>query len=173
MVIREFLSGLKKKFKNRGSKHKPDRTGADSGAESVDSAGSLSRPVPHVVAGSSHNRGDDGTNADGWRVRSARTLIPGVPGLVPAPGSDNNQEGIGEGEADQRYRLGQEKNGVDEGKVGQVCPSQSAPIIHSPKPDGTQMRLFQLPPLIIPFRQRRHIYRSQLPTRSSSPQQEC
>jgi len=161
MDIREPFSRLKKKFMGQGSKRKPHRTGADSGAENVDPAGSLSRPVHHIVAGGSHNRGDNRTNADGWRVRSAdRTPIPGV----PVPRSNNDQEWIDEGEANQRYlhphlytRVavgsgpGPEKKGADGEKVGRVYPSPPAPsITHTKTPNSMQMWSFQLLPLIVP-----------------------
>jgi len=68
MDIRESFSKLKKRFKHQGSKGTPDKTGVDSGAESVDPGGSLSRPVPHVVTCGSHNQGDGGANTDRRRV---------------------------------------------------------------------------------------------------------
>jgi hypothetical protein len=89
-----LLSKLKKKLKPRlpGSKHKPSRTGADTGGEGVDATGSLPRPEPRVVASGGHDR---------KRYSSSTNLQPTEPEPVPGDGSESDQEG-GEAGVDGR-----------------------------------------------------------------------
>ena len=154
MDVRGWTSRLKKKFKHPGSKHKPDRTGTESGGESVDPASSLSLPLPHVVTGDGHNQEDGGTNSGRQQICLADSLPPPDVEQVPARGGDDDQQedgrGVDGGQVSQSYsRLhsdfevvtgsgsGQEGNGVDEEKVGQGHPSPSTPLIpHSGRPDG-------------------------------------
>jgi len=168
MDIRGSFSRLKKKLKQPGSKRKPDRTGAGSGGEGSDPAGSLSSlAVPHLVVDSGHNREDKGSNTDGRQIRSAGRLpAPGVPEPVPARRSNNGQGGIeggiDEGEAGQRHphphsdsklavgcRPGHKGNEADGERVGRVCPSPSTPsITFGGTPNGVCMWLFRLSSLI-------------------------
>ena len=141
MDMRESFSRLKKKLKHPGSKHKSGRTGANSRENRESPPTSPSLPVPHVVAGGSHSRGEDGANACGRHISStARPPLPGVPGPVVAGGSEGN-EGGGDGGVDgveisQRHLHpysdvkvmvgsdpGWEGNGSYEGNVGRVHPS--------------------------------------------------
>ena len=75
MDLRKPLSKLKKKLERlqTGRKRKSDGTGVYSGGE-CDSASSLPRSDPHVVAGGGHSQEDDGAKADGWQVRSTNRL---------------------------------------------------------------------------------------------------
>ena len=149
MRTRYFLSRLKKKIKGKISRNeqKPNSTGTDPG---LDQAGSLSRPVPHIVAGGGLDREDSGSETDRQQVYS--TDRPPTP-AVPAHGADDNQEGEGESidgrEVSQGSRPhsdievatgsgpGQDANGADEEKLGHVHPLPSVPSIpHSRKPDG-------------------------------------
>ena len=163
MDIRDSFSRLKKKLKHPGSKRKPDRTGADSARESVDPAGLLSRPAPHVIADSGHNQGDNGANAGEHQSRSTDPPPPpDVPERVPADESEGNQRG--EAKADGRYshlrpdvevaagsESGREGDATDGEKIGQVYRSPPIPsIVHSGKPDGTRRWLSRLLPLIFP-----------------------
>ena len=171
MGIRDSFSRLKKKLKHplTGKKRKSDKTGADAGGEWVDSASSLSRLEPPVVAGGSHAREDNGANADERQVSSTdQTPQPDEPESVPARGSKGDQEG---GDVDfDRRELSQvhphphsdvevevgsgpngEGDGVDGEKVEQVDPSPSAfPTSHDGESDGMRTPLFQSMPLIVP-----------------------
>jgi hypothetical protein len=100
MDLRESFSKLRKKSKHlpTGSKRKSDRMGADADRERVDSAGSLLRPDPRVVAGGGRDREGNGANAVGRQIYSTdRPPQPDEPEPVPARGGGNDQGG---GEAD-------------------------------------------------------------------------
>ena len=104
------FSKLKKKVKHRltRSKTKPNKTGADPGGESVGSTGSRPGSEPRVIAGSSHDQGGEGVNADGGQVISTvRLPQPDEPGPVPAYRSVDNQERSGadvdKGEAERTH----------------------------------------------------------------------
>jgi len=90
--IRDSFSRLKKKVKHRlpGRKRKADRTGADARGERVGPAG---------AAGSGHDQGGNGTDADGQQAHPADRSPQ--PESVPAGGSDNDQQG-GEPDTDGR-----------------------------------------------------------------------
>ena len=130
--------------------------------------GSVPRPVPHIVAGGSHDLEDDGGGAGGWRGSADQLPQQGEPELAPAHGSETGQEGgeadVNRGEVGQRHLHpdskveatvgsgpGREGNDTDEVRVEQVHPSPSTPPIpYGGKPDGMLMWLFQLPPHLIP-----------------------
>jgi hypothetical protein len=146
MDIREPFSKLKKKIKHRltGSKHKPDKIGADASGERAD--GPLPRTEPHVVAGGGRDQEGSASNAVGEQVFSTNTPPqPDKPKPVPGDKSENDQE---EGDADdvgregsQRNSMGsgpgREGNGADGGKVEQADPSLSTPsLVCGGKPDG-------------------------------------
>ena len=156
MDVRKSFSRLKKKLEHPWSKRKPDRTGTDSGGESLDPAGSLSRPASYAVAGDDHSR-EDGVDADGQQICPTDKPLPlGVPDPAPVHGGDDDQEGGGTeggvdgwGESLRHSRpdsdIGvvagggpsREGNGADGEKVGQVHPSQSTPSIpRSGTPNG-------------------------------------
>ena len=158
MGIRDSFSRLKKKFKHplTGKKRKSDKTGADAGGERVDSASSLSRLEPPVVAGGSHAREDNGANAGERQVGS--TDQP--PESVQTRGSEGDQEG-GDVDFDRRgvsqmdphphsdveVGVGSGPSGKGDGldgeKVEQVDPSPSAlPTSHDGEPDGMRTPLF-------------------------------
>ena len=150
MDIRGWSSRLKKKFKPGNKNRKPDRPGAESGGESVNSASSLAQPLPHVVTGGGHNQVDDATNLGVQRVRSNDGLPPPDVELVPVRGGDNEYEGEGGGvdggEVSRRHSrgvatgsgCGQEGNGANEEEVGQGHPSPpTRSIPHGGKPDGS------------------------------------
>ena len=170
MGIRDSFSRSKKKFKHllSGRKHKSGGTGTETGGESASSVGSVPRPVPHVVAGGSHDLEEDGGSA-GRRAGSVDQFPQQTePELAPTHGGETGQEG-GEADAD-RGEVGQrhlhpdsdveatvgggpgpEGSNTDGVKVEQVHPSPSTPPIpHGGKPDGMLMWLFQLPPHLIP-----------------------
>ena len=149
-TARKWPSGLKKMFKPGSKKRKPERPGADSGGESVDSASSLAQPLPHVVTGGGHNRVDDATNLGVQRVRSNDGLPPPDVELVPVRGGDNKHEGGGGGvdggEVSRRHSrdvatgsgCGQEGNGADEEEVVHGYPSPpTRSIPHGGNPDGS------------------------------------
>jgi len=107
--IQSSLSKTKKKIKQRlaGRKRQPDGTGADPGGGRADSTSPLPRPEPHIVAGESRNREEDGANAAGEPVFSTdQPPHPDGPESVPARGNDNGQEGeearVDGGETSQR-----------------------------------------------------------------------
>ena len=146
MDIREPFSRLKKKIKHRltGSKHKPDKIGADASGERAD--GPLPRPGPHVVAGGGRDQEGSGSNAVGEQVFSTNPPPqPDKPEPVSGDKSENDQE---EGDADlvgregsQRNSMGsgpgREGNGADGGKAEQVDPSPStSSLVRGGKPDG-------------------------------------
>ena len=144
MEFRDSFSKLKKKVKHRltGNKSKPNKTEADVGEESVDSAGSRPGSGPHVVAGG------------GQDLSTIRLPQPGEPGFTPARGSVNDQArgaGVDGREVEQtRSHLhsvdvevaegsGPAKgNDIDGKVVEQVDLSPSTtPIPHDGKPDST------------------------------------
>ena len=153
MDMQEWSSRLKKKFKPGSKKYKPDRPGAESGA---DSASSLVRPLPHVVTGSGHNQEEDGTSSSVEQVLSTDRLSPLDVEQVAGHGGDNDREGEGGGidreEVSQKHSRevatgsgpSQEGNGADDESVEQGHPSTSTPLIpRSGRPDGsTCARLF-------------------------------
>jgi len=161
--IQSSLSKTKKKVKQRlpGRKRKPDGTGSDPGEGRADSTSSLPRPEPHVVAGESRNREQDGADAAGEPVSSKDPPPhPDGPGSVPARGDDNSQEGgeadVDGGETSQREshpHLDAEivvGSGRSEELEG-VHPSPSTPSIpRGGTPDSTWTRSSQLSPLIVP-----------------------
>jgi hypothetical protein len=143
-----MLSKLKKKLKPRvpGSKRKQGRTGADAGGERADATGSLPRPGPHVVAGSSHDQ--EGSGFDAVREQVFSTNRPpqlDEPEPVPGGESENDQKG---GEADidgtksnQRYLVesgpSREGGGVAGENAEYIHPSLSPPsLVGGGKPDG-------------------------------------
>ena len=154
MKFRNSLSKLKKKVEHRltRSKTKPNKTGTDTGGESVDSTGSCPGSEHHLVAGSGHDQEGDGVNADGGQVISTiRLSQPDEPGPVPAYGSVDDQERSGadidDGEAERMHsRLhsvdveiaegrgpAEEKN-IDEEKVERAGPPPSiTSILHGGK----------------------------------------
>jgi hypothetical protein len=157
MEFRDSFSRLKKKVKYRitGRKPEPNKSGADVGGERVDSAGSRSGSVPHVVAGGSHDQEGEGSSEDGGRVLSTiRLPQPGEPGPVPEHGSVNDDERRGAdvdgGEIEQthsRLHLADaevvegsgpaEGKDVDGEKVEPVYPTPSTTSIpHDGKPDS-------------------------------------
>jgi hypothetical protein len=157
-----MFSKLKKKVKHRlaGGKHKPGRTGPDAGGETIDAAGSLPRPEPHVVVGGGSDQGGSGANAVGEQVFPAnQPLRPGEPVLAPGGGGEDDQGGGEAGvdgrEGSQRRSVGsgpgRDGDGADGGTVEQVHPSPSTPpLVQSGNPDGTRTQLFWFQPLIVP-----------------------
>ena len=157
MKLRNSLSGLKDKVKQRLKRSKPksDKTGADVGGSRSDSKGSLPGAEPHVVAGGSHDQEGDGANADGGQVHSTiRLPQQGGPGSVPTHRSVNDQErreaDVDEGEVEQaQSRLHSvdveavdgggpaEWKDIDE-KADRVYPSPSTTLFsHDWKSDST------------------------------------
>ena len=156
MGIRDSFSRSKKKFKHllTGRKHKSGGTGTETGGESVSSVGSVPRPVPHIVAGGSHDLEDDGGSAGGSAGLAHQFPQQIGPELGPAHGGETGQEGgeadVDRGEVGQKHLHpdsdieatvgsgpGREGNDIDEVRVEQVHPSPSTPPIpHSGKPDG-------------------------------------
>ena len=155
MDIRESFSRLKNKFKRSGRNRKPDGTGTDSGGESVDPAGSLSRPVSHIVAGGGRSRGYNGSGADVRQIYSTdRPPTPSVQESVSARGGDDGQGGKEGGvdgrEESQRHshlhsdievtagsESGQDGNEANEENIRRVGPSPSTPsILYSGKDDS-------------------------------------
>ena len=118
----------------------------------VDSASSLSRLEPPVVAGGSHAREDNGANADERQVGLVdQPWQPDELESVPARGSEGDQEGgdvdFDRREASQVYshphsdvevEAGSGPSGKGDGiEVERVNPSPSAPpTSHDGKPDG-------------------------------------
>ena len=117
---------------------------------------SVLRPVPHIVAGGSHDLEDDGGSAGGRAGSADQFPQQTEPELAPAHGGETGQGGeadIDRGEAGQRHLHpdsdveatmgsgpGREGNDTDEVRVEQVHPSPSTPPIpHSGKPDGMLM----------------------------------
>ena len=115
---------------------------------------SVLRPVPHIVAGGSHDLEDDGGSA-GRRVGSADQFPQQTePELAPAHGGETGQEegeaDVDRGEVSQRHlhpdsdvevtvgsRPGREGNDIDEVRVERVLPSPSTPPIpHGGEPNG-------------------------------------
>ena len=171
MGLRDSFSKLKKKLKHplTGKKRKSDKTGADAGGERVDSASSLSRLEPPVVAGGSHAREDNGAKTDEQQVGSTDQppqLDESV--SVPARGSEGDQEGgdvnFDRTEASQVHphphsevEVGAgsgpsgEGDGIHGEKVEQVDPSPFAPPpSHDEESDGMRIPLFRSLPLIVP-----------------------
>ena len=148
MDIRKSFSKLKKKLKHPQSKRKPDRTGADSGGERADLPGSLSRPVPHLMAGDSYNQG--GIDAGGSQGDSTDGPPPDAPEREPTGGSDDDLDTADGGKVSQKYLYphsdievakgsgsGRGGNRADGRKDGRVHPSSSAPsFLRNGKPDG-------------------------------------
>ena len=161
MDIRDWSSRLKKKFKPRSKKRRPDRPEVESSGERADSASSLVLPPPHVITGGNHDKDDDGTNSGVPRVLSKDRLPPSDVNLESTCEGDDDHEGEGGGiyggEVSQRHSRphsdagvatgdsdgpDQEASGTGGEKVGQGNPSPPPPSIpHSGKPDGG-MRLW-------------------------------
>ena len=134
------------KHRLRGKKHKPDRTGANAPAESVDSSGLFLRPEPRVVAGGGHDREQSGTSTVGQQVGS-KDRSP-QPEPLPAGGSDDDgkrETTGGDGrEVSQIYSHPDSDVGVavESGpspvEVEQVHPAPSVPSIPpSGEPNST------------------------------------
>ena len=102
--IRSSFSKLKKdaKYRLRGKKQAPDKVGASTAGEPVDSSSSLLRPEPHITA-SGDSGGGSRTSAD---VRQARSRDPS-PQPKPIPASGGNED-------PQKGNAG-----IDEKEVGQ------------------------------------------------------
>jgi hypothetical protein len=86
--MRKFSSKAKNKLRRLlpGSKHKSDGTGGDTSGERSDSASSLLRPEPHVVAG--------GVDTIQEQPRSTKNLSkPEDPESTSASKGENDQEG--------------------------------------------------------------------------------
>jgi len=140
--MRNSFSRMKKKIKHRlvESKRKSDRAGSDASGERADSSGPLPRQEPRVAVGGGHDRGGNGTDADGRQVRSTDR----APESVPAGGSDNDQE-RGQADVDGR-EVSQRSSRLDPDvavgigcsrEVEEVRPSPSTPPIpHSGRPDS-------------------------------------
>ena len=148
MGIRDLFSRLKKKLKHllTERKRKSGGTGAETGGDRADPVGSVLQPVPHIVAGGSHDLEDDRVSTDGRQGLTAQLLQQDEPELVPAHGDEADQQGgeadVDRGEAGQVYSHpgsdaegeagcgpGQEGSDTNEAKVGQVHPSPSTPPI--------------------------------------------
>lgn len=132
-----------------------DKIGADAGGERVDPTGSLPGSEPHVTTSGGHDRGRNGANADGGRVRTTiRFPQSDEPESVPTRGSIDDK-GRGEADVDGRevnqahsilypdveVEVGsgpsREKD-IDGGEVERVDPSSSPiPILHNKEPDST------------------------------------
>jgi len=75
MGIRDLFSRLKEKLDLKSTgRRKPDGTRFGTDGEGVDRVDSLSRPIPHVVAGGGHHRIGGKSNADGRQVRPRNRL---------------------------------------------------------------------------------------------------
>ena len=138
-----LFSKLKKRL--RGKKHKPDRMGANTPAENVDS-GSFLRPEPRVVAGGGHDGEQSGAGTAGKQVAS-KDRSP-QPELMPAGGSDDDgkrgKAGVDGREVSQRYSHPDPDVGATVGsgpsqvEVEQVHPAPPVPSIPpSGEPDST------------------------------------
>ena len=134
-----LFSKLKKDHKHRlrGKKHKPDRTGANAPAESVDSSGPFLRPEPRVVAGGGHDREQSGNSTVGQQVCSKDRSPQSE--LMPAGGGDDDGR-----EVSRRYSHPDPDVGVAVGsgpsqvEVEQVHPAPPVPSIPpSGEPDST------------------------------------
>jgi len=158
--IRDSLSGMKKKFKQRltGRKHKTDGTGTNPGGERADSTSLLLQQDPHVAMGESYGREGDGANAGGERAFSTDRPQTDGPEPVTAHESDNGQErgkaDVDGGEASQNLHPHPDVEvAVDSGRSGElegVNPSPSTPSISDgERSDGTWTWSFWSPPLIV------------------------
>ena len=86
--IRNSISKAKKRL--RGKKYKPDGTGTNTPAESVDSSGSLLQPEPRVAT-SGHDGEGSGTDTGGRQAHS-RGRSPQPEPILPG-GDDDDQQG--------------------------------------------------------------------------------
>ena len=163
MDIRDSFSRLKKKLKHptTGRKPEPGKTRADASGERVDSAGSLPRPEPHIVAGDSRSQEENDTSVDRQRLCSPdQHPQPDQPESVPTRGGEYDEEG-GEADADRKEEdrtyshsrsdveavvgggRGREGNHAGEESVERAHPSPSIPSIpHDGKPDGMWTSFF-------------------------------
>ena len=132
--IRGSFSKLKKdvKYRLRGKKQAPDKVGAGTAGEPVDSSSSLLRPEPHLTT-SGDSGGGSGTSAD---VRQARSRDPSPQSKsTPAGGgnegpqkggADVDERGISQGDSgldqDTKVAVG---NGSDQGVHSSPSPSPS------------------------------------------------
>jgi len=155
MGVQDSFSRLKKKVKRLGNKRKPDRTGLDTGGESVDSGSLLPQPEPPLVGDDGEG---DGTDTDGGQARS--TDRPPRPD-EPRPSGHEDDEGGEASEVTQKdlhpypdIEVVVESGPSHEGNhanTENIYPhSSTPPILHSEKPDGTRTWLFQLLLLTIP-----------------------
>ena len=155
----DFVAGTGRKFKERlrGKKGKRDKTGADTAEESIDSSGSLLRPVPHIAA-SGHDGEGSRANTDTQQVHH-RDRSP-QPESVSVGGRDGDRGGK---EADVDKKVASQGHsslepnietvvggGPNPTEVGQLIPSPSTPILHGRKSESTWTRLFHLLHLIVP-----------------------
>ena len=106
--IRSSFSKLKKdvKYRLRGKKHAPDKVGAGTAEERVDSSGSLLRPEPHSAA-SGNSGGGSRTSTD---VQQAHSRDPS-PQPKPIPAGGGN-------EGPQKGNAGVDERGVGQGYSG-------------------------------------------------------
>jgi hypothetical protein len=110
MSFRESFSKLKKDVKRRlkGKRHKSDRSGTDTGGESVDSTRSPSRSGLQVVGGSGRDQG--GSNTVGGRAHSTDgPRQPDQPETMPVVESEQAR--------------GERETGVDGRKVNPIHPN--------------------------------------------------
>ena len=91
--IRSSFSKLKKdvKYRLRGKKHAPDKVGAGTAGERVDSSSSLLRPEPHLTA-SGDSGGGSRTSTDARQPRS-RDPSPQPKPILTDGGNEDPQRG--------------------------------------------------------------------------------
>jgi hypothetical protein len=117
--------GRKVKERLRGKKDKRDKTGANTAEESIDSSGSLLRPVPHTATGGHDGEGSR-TSIDTRQVHSRGRYPQLEP--VPVEGRENDREGR-EASADGK-EVGQ----------GHSCPEPNVEIVVGGEPGLISVR---------------------------------
>ena len=129
-----------RKFKQlmKGKKNKPDKTGVNTAKESIDSSGSLLRPVPHTAAGS-HGGGGSRTSTD-ERDNHSRDRSP-----QPESVSVLEREAVAD---EKEASEGRSRQGGREAEG--VHPSLSSTSIpHTGEPESAPTLSFYIPHLTV------------------------
>jgi hypothetical protein len=117
--------GRKLKQRLRGKKNKPDKTGANTTEEMVDSPSSLLQSVPHIAAGS-HGGAGGRTSKDEGRIH------PGARSSQPESVSVVGREEDGD---EKEVRKERSRPDPDAGVVEDIEPSREAERVH-PSPSS-------------------------------------
>ena len=129
--IRSSFSKLKKdvKYRLRGKKHTPDKVGAGTAEDRVDSSSSLLRPEPHITA-SGDSGGGSRTSADVRQTRSRDPSPQSKPILTDGGNEDPQRGNAGVDEKEFSHR----DSGLDSDTEVAVGSEPNQGVRSSPSP---------------------------------------